>query len=187
MISAVSEDHLNRLYRETDDPWGFRTRVYERRRFRATARALPRSRYRAALEIGCGNGEMARHIARRCGFYLGLDAVETPLLAARRLLPKARFLQTRLPALLPNGKFDLLLLSEVLYFLDPPALRDLARQIDRRYPRADVLCATWLGPSGNPLGGRQALSLYCDASARRFTCVRRGPGFRLDLARGLGR
>ncbi|PWE31726.1 methyltransferase [Pararhodobacter marinus] len=187
MTTRVSIEHLERLYRDTDDPWNFRSSAYERRRFRATARALPRSRYRAVLEIGCGNGALARHIAKRCDRYLGLDAMEKPLATARAALPQARFRQTLLPAPLPRGRFDLILLSEILYFLDPAALGDLARQIDRNHPRADVLCGTWLGPSGNPLQGRQALALYCHASARRFTCLRRGPGYRLDLARGLRR
>lgn len=184
MSLSVPETHLNALYQQSDDPWGFRTRPYEQARFQEAVRALPRPRYLSALEIGCGNGELARHVAPCCAAYTGIDAVETALAAARAAVPQGRFVRQFLPAELPDGPHDLILLSEILYFLDPPALEQLAQQIDRRWPGADILCVCWLGPSGNPLEGPQALTLFTGASGRKFTCLRDGPGFRLDLACG---
>ena len=189
----VSQERLEALYAKDDDPWRFRSSPYEHARLAAIARALPRARYASALEIGCGNGELARRIAPRCEAYLGLDAVDSALEAARRAVPSAAFERLFLPAELPAGPggapHDLVLLSEVLYFLDAEGVADLAGQIDRRFPQADVLCCTWLGASGNPLEGEAALVLFARASTREFRRVNvgdgDGDGYRLDLARGV--
>lgn len=179
---AVSPAHLDELYAGTDDPWGFRTSPYEIARFAATVAALPRLTYAHALEVGCGNGELARRIAPRCGAYTGVDAVVDALVAARAAVPEGRFVQAFLPSPLPRGEYDLIVLSEVLYFLDRPGLRDLAAQIDARWPRADVVAVTWLGPSGNPLEGPAALTAFAKATGRRRASAPPGdPRHRIDV------
>lgn len=180
-MSAVSFDHLERIYAAGDDPWSFRSSDYEQSKFRATCAALPRRYYRSALELGCGNGELARHVAPRCAAYTGIDAVQTALDAARRAVPKGRFHRLFLPSPLPEGDHDLLLLSEVLYFLDAPGLADLARQIDDRWPAADLVCVTWRGPSGNALEGEEALGLFCARSRRVRREVRSTERYRIDV------
>lgn len=183
-MSAVSPARLAEIYGDGDDPWGFRHSPYEQAKFRKTCRALPRRRYRSALEIGCGNGELARRVSRRCARYAGVDAVETALAAARRAVPRGRFYRMHLPAPLPRGDHDLILLSEILYFLDRPGLDALARQIDRRWPRADILCVTWLGPSGNAIEGAPALRRFAQTGRRRFRSMPGSTRYRIDLARG---
>jgi SAM-dependent methyltransferase len=183
-MTAVSCEQLEGIYAAGDDPWSFRTSAYEQSKFRATCAALPRHRYRSVLELGCGNGELARHIAPRCAAYTGVDAVQTALDAARRALPEGRFHRLFLPAPLPEGEHDLLLLSEVLYFLDPPGLAALAQQIDRRWPEADLVCVTWLGPSGNALEGEEALDIFRSWSRRALHRVAASDRYRIDVAEG---
>ncbi|WP_341212980.1 SAM-dependent methyltransferase [uncultured Limimaricola sp.] len=183
-MSAVSPERLDRIYAVGDDPWSFRTSAYEQSKFRATCDALPRRAYRSALELGCGNGELARHVAPLCDAYTGVDAVETALVAARRAVPQGRFHRLYLPAALPDGAHDLILLSEVLYFLDPAGLSDLARQIDQGWPLADLVCVTWLGPSGNALEGQEALDFFKAASARDIRRVAMTDRYRIDVAEG---
>lgn len=185
-MNAVDRPRLNALYATTDDPWAFRTSAYEQAKFRATREALPRQRYASALEIGCGNGELARHIAPLCAAYRGLDAVEAALVAARRAVPKGDFRQIFLPARLPEGDHDLIVLSEVLYFLSPDGLRDLSRQVHERWPAADVICVTWLGDSGNPLQGEDALALFVSVSGRDYVRAGGTADYRIDLSRGTG-
>jgi SAM-dependent methyltransferase len=184
-MKGVGPEHLAGLYDATDDPWSFRSDPYEIGRFAATVAALPRRRYASALEVGCGNGELARRVAPRCGAYAGLDAVEEALISARRAVPEGRFVQGFLPCPLPDGPgdaaHDLVLLSEVLYFLDPGGLDALSRQIDRRWPDADVVCVTWRGPSGNPLGGEEAFCLFRAATARGHRHLHLERRFRIDL------
>ncbi|WP_245752715.1 class I SAM-dependent methyltransferase [Poseidonocella pacifica] len=180
----MAEDRLGRIYATSDDPWGFRTSAYEQEKFRATAAALPRRRHRSALEIGCGNGELARHLAPRCGRYTGVDAVAKALCAARRAVPAAHFHQLFLPARLPAGMYDLIVVSEMLYFLTRAGIARLANQITGRWPKADVVTVTWLGPSGNMLSGSEALGCFALALGRPARCVRRRPGYRIDVFRG---
>ena len=181
-MSAVAPAALEALYAHGDDPWNFRRSEYERARFAATLAALPRKRYRSALELGCGNGELARRLAPRCDAYAGLDAVETALEAARRAVPGATFHQGFLPCPLPVGEHDLVVLSEVLYFLGPDGIDALAAELDRRWPDADVVCVTWRGPSGNPLEGEAALALFLAATeGRRAETARLDPSYRIDV------
>ncbi|QXT39044.1 class I SAM-dependent methyltransferase [Gymnodinialimonas ceratoperidinii] len=160
---GVARDHLNALYAETSDPWGFAHSTYEQGKFAATRDALSRRRYASAFELGCGNGQLARHLVGMCDSYTGMDAVETALEAARETVPTARFVQGYYPCPLPEGDYDLLILSEILYFLDPDSLTRLAKEVAASWPRAEVLCVSWLGETENPLQGAQALELFKEA------------------------
>lgn len=176
-IAAAPADlaHLLGLYEGTDDPWAFRSSAYERARLKAITEALPRARYRAALEVGCGNGELARRVAPRCAAYTGLDAVPAALAAARKAVPSGRFIEAFLPCDLPpapGGTYDLVLLSEVLYFLSYAGVRDLAARIDRAHPGADIVTATWRGPTGHALGGEAAFAAFGNATLRSWRTVR---------------
>ena len=183
-MTAAGLDHLLEVYAETDDPWSFRTSAYEAERLDAIAASLPRATYTAALEIGCGNGELGRRIAPRCVSYTGLDAVPLALTAARRALPGARLVRAFLPCALPaapGGAYDLIVLSEVLYFLDPDAVRDLAATIDRDHPSADMAVSVWRGPTGHMLGGDEALDIFADATPRGRRTARLTEGYRIAL------
>lgn len=181
-MTGVGRDHLQALYANGDDPWGFRTSAYEQNKFQATADALLRPSYGSALEVGCGNGELARHIAPRCARYTGVDAVGIALDAARLAVPSGQFLQAFLPCELPDGPYDLILLSEVLYFLSHDGLLSLGHQITRRWPAAEVIAVTWLGPSGNPLEGEAALAAFVAAVAPCLTASpqKRTAYYRID-------
>lgn len=167
-MTAVPQSHLHKIYSKGDDPWAFRSSDYEKAKFRASADALARPHYRSALEVGCGNGELARHIAPRCDTYTGVDAVGAALDAARRAVPGGHFVRAYLPCPLPDGAHDLIMLSEVMYFLDAPGLESLARQIALRWPEAEVLSVNWLGGSGNLLEGLEALEIFAAAMAPAF-------------------
>jgi len=179
-VTAVPVEALQALYARTDDPWHFRTSAYERAKYDATLAALPAPRFRHILEVGCGNGALAARLAPRAAAYTGLDGVEVALSAARRAVPSGRFMRGFLPCELPPGAYDLIVLSEILYFLDRPGLEALARQVDRRWPGANLLCVTWRGPSGNPLEGEEALRLFRAATPRAATCLMARPEFRID-------
>jgi SAM-dependent methyltransferase len=182
-MTAVDRDALRTLYAQTDDPWNFRRSAYEKAKFAATAAALPRPRYASILEIGCGNGELARRLAPRADRYTGLDAVPRALEAARRAVPTGHFVQDYLPCDLPDGPHDGIVLSEILYFLDAEGIDALAAQIDTRWPEADLICVTYRGPSGNSLEGEAALALFLSAldPTRAFRTARMAPLYRIEL------
>lgn len=183
-MTGVPDSHLAALYRDTDDPWNFRTSVYESERFHAVLASLPDARLRSILEIGCGNGELARQLVPRCASYTGLDAAEPALSAARKAVPSARFVKGFLPCPLPDGDHDLILLSEILYFLDPGGITDLALEIDARWPTACLVCVNYRGPSGNLVECEAALALFLASldTRRTLRTVHLDPTFRIDLA-----
>jgi len=181
-VSGVSRVALEALYRDGDDPWRHRSSRYERVKFARTLASLARPRYRSILEIGCGNGELGRHLARRAVRYTGLDAARRALAAARVAVPEGHFVARHLPAPLPDGEHDLVVLSEVLYFLDADGVRDVAEQIDTRWPTAEIVAVNYLGASAHVLDGETAVGHFARALRGDYTYRghRLAPRYRID-------
>lgn len=165
---AVGIDHLQSLYADTHDPWDFEHSAYEQSKFKATCKALFRGRYAAAFELGCGNGQLASHLSEVSDRYVGMDAVDKALASAKETVPAGTFLTGFYPCPLPNETFDLIVLSEILYFLDHDGIGLLATEIGRRWPDAEVICATWLGQSGNEVQGDDAVQIFIAALRTHF-------------------
>jgi tRNA (uracil-5-)-methyltransferase TRM9 len=99
------------------------------------------------LELGCGNGELARELARRGhhGDYLGLDFNADLLEEARHNLPddfRRSFLQINLASagwdqLIPITPFDVVLAFAVLHHLPGEELRIQVLQKLRRLIKPD--------------------------------------------------
>lgn len=162
-MTQVKLSHLQKLYAHTPDPWNFVTSTYEQEKFRATKKALSRDHYAAAFELGCGNGELARHLAPACTAYTGLDAVDKALEACREKLPSADFIKGYYPCPLAPGPFDLIVLSEILYFLGRAELIRLASEISTKWHRAEVICVIYLGETDHALQGRESLEILIAA------------------------
>jgi hypothetical protein len=90
------------------------------------------------------------------------------------------------PRLWPDGRFDLIVLSEILYFFDVRDLSLLAGQVGgSTVPGGDIALVHWTGPTDNPLSGDGAVELFMGliddfASILR---VERHEKFRLDILR----
>lgn len=118
---SVANHYFDELFRDSDDPWAFRERWYERRKRALTLAALPRERYESVFEPGCANGELSAELANRCERLLCCDTSARAVELARlRLagLNHVEVLHARLPAQWPEGRFDLIVLSEMGYYLD---------------------------------------------------------------------
>lgn len=128
---SVATPYFDQLFAGNDDPWAFRQRWYERRKRALTLAVLTRPRYASVFEPGCANGELSAELAARCDRLLCCDtAAAAVTLAKTRLLgfPHAQVQQSRLPEQWPAGPFDLIVLSELAYYLD---VEDLNRLIDQ--------------------------------------------------------
>ncbi|WP_460461275.1 PIG-L family deacetylase [Angustibacter peucedani] len=111
-----------------DDPWGFETRWYERRKRAITLASLPRERFRRAFEPGCSTGLLTVELATRCDEVVAWDVAEPAVEAARRRTashPHVAVDQRAVPGGWPAGTFDLVLLSEVGYYTAGSDLREL--------------------------------------------------------------
>lgn len=146
------------VHRGAEDPWEVDSSWYERRKRAVTLAALPRSRYRRALEVGCSLGALTAELAGRAEAVLAVDVSGVAVERARRRLaerPGAQVEQRRLPEQWPPGRFDLVVLSETGYFLDAAQLAGLldgaAGALD---PDGHLLLCHWRHPiEGWPLDG----------------------------------
>lgn len=122
-------DRFARLYGAATCPWGAAESWYERRKRSLTMDSLPRERYRRALEPACGTGELTRELTARCAEVIAFDPVPAAVHQARHAAPGARVEIGALPDRIPSeGPVDLLVFSEILYYLDD---RDLVTSLDR--------------------------------------------------------
>jgi SAM-dependent methyltransferase len=171
MTGAPSRDaaHFDHLYARSSDPWRFRTSPYERTKYRATMDALPPRRFRTALEVGCSIGELTRLLAGRCDAVHGVDIAAAPLRTAQARcqdLPHVRFSQMAVPGQWPVGHFDLIMLSEVLYFLSPTDIVGVAARVAHSLvPGGVAVLVNWLGPTGDPATGDEAAHGFMQAAA----------------------
>lgn len=157
---SVADNYFEKLYRSSEDPWSFRERWYEQRKRALTLAALPRSHYGSIFEPGCANGELSVRLAERCSQLLCTDTSAIALELARNRLERrsnVRLLQTRLPEQWPPGSFDLIVLSELCYYLDG---EDLERLIEHAHaslnPGGNLLACHWRWPIDEcPLTGDQ--------------------------------
>ncbi len=181
MPSATPEE-LDALYARNPDPWNFRDSAYERAKYAQTLDLLPRTSYASALEVGASIGVLGRMLAPRCERYLGIDASRRAIdLARADMLANMAFRFCLVPERFPDGPFDLILLSEVLYFLGREDVAALAAQVAAASPRGDVVCVNYLGATGRELDGAQAVGLFAGAFGRRPQRVFVTADYRIDV------
>jgi hypothetical protein len=71
------------------------------------------------------------------------------------------FRVANLPAEFPEGTFDLIVLSEVLYYFDKTDLERVARScIDAISRDGEIVLCHWLGETDYPLAGVDASELF---------------------------
>jgi len=140
--------YFDALYRASDDPYAVRSRWYEQRKRAVLLAALPAARYASAYEPGCGAAELTVELAARCDRVLASDFSAPALAAARRRtahLPNVRVEAHALPRDWPRrAAFDLIVLSEIGYFLDAAAMCQVARCCaDSLVPRGTLVACDW--------------------------------------------
>jgi len=191
MIADAREPgYFDALYAADADPWRFETSDYERAKYDDTLAALPAPRYARAVELGCSIGVLTERLAARCDAVLGIDVAQAALdrAAARcAALRHVRFARLRVPDEMPDGAFDLILLSEVLYYFDGPTLARVADGLHRvAAPGADLVLVHWLGPTPDyPQTGDSAVTGFLAATGGWTTIRRqeRRQDYRLDVLR----
>jgi SAM-dependent methyltransferase len=183
--ARASAESFERLYAASPDPWGYDSSEYERGKYAATLAALDGRLYECALEIGCSIGAFTELLADRCRALTALDfSARAVDLARARLRGRAhvRVVKASFPEQAPAEKWDLVACSEVLYYLDPPALEDAVRWLRGRLrDGATVLAVDWRGPTETePHDGDEVHEILRERLARWHALEGRQPGYRLD-------
>ncbi len=184
--SSLPPAYFDRLYAADPDPWRFATSDYERAKYQDTLRALGLGRFRSALEVGCSIGILTRQLAGRVDRLLALDVAETALAQARRRcadLQNVQFARARVPQDWPSGTFDLILFSEVLYYLSPSDIvHTAAAGLRSLSSDGIVLLVHWTGATDYPCSGDEAAELFIAAClpVLRTVTQERQAEYRLD-------
>ena len=179
--------YFEQLYARDPDPWRFATSDYERDKYAATLQALPPGRYQNCFEIGCSIGVLTQALAARCDTILAVDVANSALDQARQRCqghPGIHFERMLVPQTWPAGPFDLILFSEVLYYLGIPGIHEAARRtLATLAPGGAVLLVNWHGPTDGACTGDQAADLFIAATAPTLHAIthRREEKYRLDV------
>ncbi|MBA1188095.1 class I SAM-dependent methyltransferase [Pseudomonas entomophila] len=161
---SLDAQYFADLYAGNDDPWAFRTRWYERRKRDLVMASLPRQCYERIFEPACANGELSALLAERCATLLCQDLDPNAVDLARARLAgfaNARVEQGHLPADWPGGSFDLIVLSEVGYYLNPTEwLQVIEQSVASLTYDGGLLACHWRHPiAGCPQDGREVHDL----------------------------
>ncbi|PSO17080.1 SAM-dependent methyltransferase [Bradyrhizobium sp. MOS003] len=164
--ATLPPEYFEEKYKSDIDPWRFRTSEYERDKYRATLRSLTRESYAAGLEVGCSIGVLTKLLSARCVNLLAIDTSETAIEAARSVNDgNVSFRRATLPEDYPAGTFDLIVLSEVLYYFEKADLERVARSCIQSIARdGEVVLCHWLGETDYPLTGREASELFAEVT-----------------------
>jgi cyclopropane fatty-acyl-phospholipid synthase-like methyltransferase len=180
--------YFDAIYASDSDPWKFASSAYERDKYAATLAALPRARYASAFEVGCSIGVLTHDLAFRCDKLLAVDAAEAPLRdAVNRCaeLPKVRLERMFVPDQWPEAVFDLIVLSEIVYYLHAADVKRLAERVATTLQReGDVVLVHWIGQTNYPLSGDEAAERFIAAMGDSALVMRQDRNaFRLDVLR----
>lgn len=146
-MSHLTRDDFEARYRRDIDPWSYTTSAYERDKYRATLRACGPGPFRRAIELGSSIGVLSAMLAPRCDELVTIDAAPTAVAAARRRLagvPGVTALVGAIPRDIPAGDYDLVVASEIFYYLQDGELAqtlDILRE--RTAPGARWVAVHW--------------------------------------------
>jgi hypothetical protein len=181
----IGPEGFERLYEASTDPWRYLDSDYEKEKYARTMRALPDRPLGAVLELGSSIGVFTERLAARSKQVVAMDFSASAMRLARARLKEhknVRLLLGSFPEDTPADQWGVVLCSEVLYYLDEPALRAavdwLAGQLG---DGACVLAVSWRGVGRvEPMRGDDVHDLLAEEFAEWHVLDDRQPGYRLD-------
>lgn len=148
-MTTTAVRRFEQLYRASPDPWGYLTSSYEQAKYRATLDALPPGPHGLCLEVGCSIGVFTGLLAARCQHVVAIDFSLSALELARRRLEgvgNVDLLHASFPEQTPPGAWDVVVCSEILYYLQPPEFEGAIGWVRAQLAHgASVLAVSWRG------------------------------------------
>ena len=169
--TASDPARFDEAHARRPDPWGVTTRWYERRKLGLVLGSLPDERYGAVLEIGCSIGVVTRALADRADHVTALDVSPVAVERARERVadqPHVRVDRADASDGLPEGRWDLVVLGEVGYYLEPAALAALLDDVAGALtPTGTVVACHWRhGADDFSQSGDDVHAALAEAAAR---------------------
>ena len=150
----VVRRNFERLYRSEEDPWQIGEATTERYRgyVLQIEREKPPGGFESALDLGCGKGAFTANLIRLARSVTGIELSEIAVAKARVSHPSLTFLQgdaRRLARMaLPAGGYDLVVSSDLIYYLTPREAETFLLEIKRLLaPAGRLFLAAW-SPGG---------------------------------------
>jgi SAM-dependent methyltransferase len=119
-------------FRGNVDPWNYRHSRFEHQKRKVLIEACGCAKRGRGLELACANGETTRELSQLCLKLTAIDGSPTALAEAQRRhghIQGLKFLRASLPTEMPKGPFDLIVVSEIAYYLRSHDLARLARNL----------------------------------------------------------
>ena len=147
--TSLGADYFRNVYAAENDPFMLDSKWYERRKYALTLASLPKPHYRRALEPGCSIGVLTEQLATRCDHVVSTDVVDSALDSARRRVGDSAAVEFALWSLsddwstlpTPEAMFDLIVISEVGYYLDVDDLTAAATRVVEHLEAGGTLVA----------------------------------------------
>ena len=186
MSGRLDREYFEELYAASADPWNFETSDYEREKYARTLGALGGRRFHRALEAGASIGVFTRMLADRCDELIAVDVSEKAVAAARErlgALDHVRVERRTLPEEMPEGPFDLIVASEVLYYFPREEMLAMLDGFERVLaPGGALLAVHWRRETRTyPLQGDEVHELLAAHTDLALTESVAEPDYRLDL------
>jgi SAM-dependent methyltransferase len=137
-MPSIDVAGFERKFQANKDPWNYRYSTFERHKRSVLLKACGLNKRGRGLELGCANGEATSELARHCLRFVAVDGSVTALAEAKRRVrrdQKVKFILGVLPEQMPRGPFDLIIVSELAYYLAPHALAKLKTYLLRALGR----------------------------------------------------
>lgn len=166
-------EYFEQMYAADPDPSGFASRWYEQRKYALTLAALTRPHYGSVFEPGCSIGVLSAQLASRCDRLLSCDLVATAVDQARARLDALQGPHADLEVRQwdahdewPAEQFDLVVVSEMLYYLDAPDAAEFVRQAVAHLDSDGEIVLTHWRPKvpEYPMTGNEAHEIACRVS-----------------------
>ena len=120
MRKPPNREYFENVYKQSSDPYDYETSSFNHRKYERTIEVLEHRRYHRVLEAGCSIGTFTAMLAPLCDEVLATDISEKAVITARERLadfPHVCVEQRTLPEETPKGPFDLIVASDILYYM----------------------------------------------------------------------
>ena len=183
----MDDAYFEEMYAQDPDPWRFDTSWYEQRKYALTIAALTEHRYARAVEPGCANGALTELLAERCDAVVAHDIVPAAIARAEARLARSPHVEVhlaRFPDWWPEGTGDLVVWSEVAYYLDDAAAETAIDGLEGWLrPGGDLVAVHYTGETNYPRSGAEVGSWLDAVPFLERTTTLHDPRFELGVWR----
>jgi len=171
--SSLAKNYFEAIYDKNIDPWNFEKSTYEREKYLSSIQSIPQKNYTSALEIGCSIGIFTEMIDPFCDHLIAMDISSIALAEAKNRLAgvtKIDFRQGSIPDNFPDERFDLIVMSEVGYYLCMEDLLKTRALIEQQLNKGGILLLVhWIHfVVDYPISGDQVHECFLESSLKNL-------------------